>query len=587
MNQAVAQSRPIRIALLGAGPSALFVLKHLFDTEQKFFTVDVFESGNRLGCGMPFSAAGAGPEHITNVSSDEVPELVTTLEQWMTERGLGPAAGSETSHSRSDNQVVPRLVFGEYLTDQFERLLERGDRKGLTCRIHIETPVKDISDKSRLSAVLVSTEAMEPLEFDHAIICIGHHWPHPREQLHAGYFDSPYPPRKLAKQFQSPIALLGSSLTAIDAVITLARQHGAFSREGSVLVFHPAPGCDDFAITMHSRNGLLPCVRIHLEDSHLTERSLSEEVLAKHIADNDGFLSLDFMYEQSFLAPLRERDPQLFSAVKDLTLEQFVEAMLARREDRAPFELFKAEYCEAQQSLREWKSVPWKELLAELSFAMNYPAKHLSAEDMIRLQDVLMPLIAVVIAFAPQSSSEEIIALHDAGRLNVIAVGDKCEVEPQAEGGVRIVSTDESGVPHGQYFPTFIDCTGQPHLSIDSFPFQTLVSGEAVVPARLKFRSSESAEAEIARGNMEVVADAGGAHFLRVPGVKISDDFRIVGSDGEANPRISLMAVPYIGGYNPDYSGLDFCDEASRRIVESIFQPTAPKQPGKNDTANS
>jgi hypothetical protein len=31
------------------------------------------------------------------------------------------------------------------------------------------------------------------------------------------------------------------------------------------------------------------------------------------------------------------------------------------------------------------------------------------------------------------------------------------------------------------------------------------------------------------------------------------------------------MAVPYIGGYNPDYSGLDFCEEASEKIIKSMF----------------
>jgi hypothetical protein len=33
-----------------------------------------------------------------------------------------------------------------------------------------------------------------------------------------------------------------------------------------------------------------------------------------------------------------------------------------------------------------------------------------------------------------------------------------------------------------------------------------------------------------------------------------------------------MMAVPYIGGYNPDYSGLDFCDAASTNIVESMYE---------------
>ena len=30
------------------------------------------------------------------------------------------------------------------------------------------------------------------------------------------------------------------------------------------------------------------------------------------------------------------------------------------------------------------------------------------------------------------------------------------------------------------------------------------------------------------------------------------------------------MAVPYIGGLNPDYSGLDFCETASARIMQAL-----------------
>jgi hypothetical protein len=33
-----------------------------------------------------------------------------------------------------------------------------------------------------------------------------------------------------------------------------------------------------------------------------------------------------------------------------------------------------------------------------------------------------------------------------------------------------------------------------------------------------------------------------------------------------------MMAVPYIGGFNPDYSGLDFCEAASEVIIKSILK---------------
>lgn len=40
-----------------------------------------------------------------------------------------------------------------------------------------------------------------------------------------------------------------------------------------------------------------------------------------------------------------------------------------------------------------------------------------------------------------------------------------------------------------------------------------------------------------------------------------------------------MMAVPYIAGYNPDYSGLDFCEAASKFIVESILKERIVNEP--------
>ena len=60
-------------------------------------------------------------------------------------------------------------------------------------------------------------------------------------------------------------------------------------------------------------------------------------------------------------------------------------------------------------------------------------------------------------------------------------------------------------------------------------------------------------------------------YYLRVPGIAINDNYQVVDDFGAFNKRIYMMAVPYIGGFNPDYSGLDFCEAASNRIAKSIL----------------
>ena len=70
-----------------------------------------------------------------------------------------------------------------------------------------------------------------------------------------------------------------------------------------------------------------------------------------------------------------------------------------------------------------------------------------------------------------------------------------------------------------------------------------------------------------------VKKDQHGEYYLRVPGIAINDHFQVIDSYGAFNDRIYMMAVPFMGGFNPDYSGLDFCEAASELIVEAIFPP--------------
>lgn len=564
-----------RIAIVGGGPSGLFMYKRLVESGHTDLDIDIFEQKHQLGAGMPYSHDGANVEHITNVSDNEIPHIVTSVEEWLptlSKQVLDKfCIDLETFH---EYRVFPRLLFGMYLSAQFDLLLDIAKKTGITTNVHLNSNVTDIIDDPEGEEVGIETEGNDVLRFDLVIICTGHKWPVKYEGVIPGYFDSPYPPAKLKLKINHPIAIKGAALTAIDAIRTLARHNGTFQREKNGKVsYHPAEECPEFKMVMHSRNGLLPAVRFHLEDPHLSKKSLlSKKELMENKDQNEGFLSLDFLFEKDFKEMFRSKDVEFYEKIKDLSLEDFVGSMMDLRERIEPFQLFKAEYVEAEKSIERKQSVYWKELLAVLSFAMNYPAKYFSAEDMLRLQKVLMPLISLVIAFVPQSSCEELLALHDAGKLDIVPVGYDSEVEPQSEGGVVYHYEDEEGLPQSEYYETFVDCVGQPHLSYEAFPFKTLVNNKTVSPAHLKFRSEEEGKIALAEGDKKVEKTANGDYYLKVPGITINDNFQVVDGYGAYNSRVYMMAVPYIGGYNPDYSGLDFCEEASASIVKSILK---------------
>jgi uncharacterized NAD(P)/FAD-binding protein YdhS len=577
-----------KIAILGGGPSCLFVLKRLVDLTASF-EVDIFEKKREVGPGMPYSEEGANNEHVTNVSDNEIPIIATAIADWV------QTVGDESlkkfgmdPDEFSKYEVLPRLFFGQYLSSQFKLLLADAEKKGIQVRVHKGSEVIDIIDHPNLNVVQVVTANEIVKEFDSVIICTGHNWMKENEGKIPGFFDSPYPPSKLKLETDHAVAVKGSSLTAIDAIRTLGRSNGAFIRdENDRVVFVPNNKKSKFKIVMHSRNGLLPAVRFHLSEPRLSPQSLlTDKQVEQNRKENNGFLSLDFVFEENFKKGFRERDKPFYNKIKNMRLEEFVEEMMSMRENKEPFQLFREEYKEAEKSIKERKSIFWKEMLAELSYTINYPAKYFSAEDMLRLKEVLMPLVAVVIAFVPQSSCEELFALHDAGRLEIVTVGSDSKAVPQKSGGIVYKYKDEQGKAHAIRYKTFVDCSGQSPVPYSAMPFQSLRTKKSVSQAMLKFKSAEEAESCLRSGNKEVTKNVAGDYFLKVPGIAINDHFQIVNEYGLGNDRIYIMAVPYISGYNPDYSGLDFSERASQCIVEKLSeQLNAKRVSEKEDTS--
>jgi hypothetical protein len=564
------KNHSMHIGILGGGPSGLFMYKRLLESGMHALTVTIFEKNERLGAGMPYSTEGANDEHVTNVSGNEIPELVTPVIEWI--KTASPELLKRFNmvpEKFNDYKVVPRLLFGEYLSDQFDLLIQHAKKAGIETEVLLNTEVTDIiNDAERVKVVTNNGDH----SFDAVVITTGHRWPKKNEEKTPGYFDSPYPPSKLVLKTNYPVAIRGASLTAMDAVRTFARDNGKFLQDDDGNVsYQLSEDCPEFRLVLHSIDGLLPGIRFHLEDPQLSrEEVISEEELWKLKEANDGFVPLDYIFERNFKQPLRKQHPEFYEQIKDLSIEQFVDHVMSLRERLDPIVLFKAEYAEAEKSIRRRQSVYWKEMLASLSFAMNYPAKHFSAEDMMRLKKVLMPLISIVIAFVPQSSCKEFLALNDAGVLSVVAVDKESKVIPQEQGGALYIHKDEQGKEVKVHYNLFVDCIGQPHLHYHDFPFKSLRESGTVSAARLKFRSAEEGAKAMNDESLKVDLDSTGDYYLHVPGITINDNFQVLDKYGAYSDRIYIMAVPYIGGYNPDYSGLDFSAAASERIVAHL-----------------
>ncbi len=564
------------IAIVGGGPAALFMYKRIIESVSDEETeVFIFERQEQLGAGMPYGINGAAHEHITNVSDNEIPELVTSIAEWIEKSPQNILQEYNiTSTNFNEHKVLPRLLFGQYLEEQFSLLQKKAQRKNITTKVFLSSEVVDIKQHINQNSFDIHTKDEKKYRTDFVVICSGHMWPKEFEDKVPGWYDSPYPPQKLKKKINFPVAIRGASLTAIDAIRTLAHENGKFEKnEDDTLNYLLDTKSNKFKIFLHSIDGLLPAIRFHLADKHLAPKDQIRDEEVPGLKEKfGGFIPLDYIFERNFKNELKEDDPDFYNSIKEMTVEEFATHMLSLRKAQDPFELFKKEYLEAERSIDKEESVYWKEVIAKLSYAMNYPAKHMSAEDMLRATQVLKPLISIVIAFVPQNSCREVLALHEAGLLEMINVDKSSIVAPGENGGAKYSFENKDGELVTKEYQLYINGVGQPPMFFNDFPFVSLKNEGVISSAWIAFQQEEIAMKQMAEGNKNIEKTESGNYILHVPGININDNFQVLDRYGVRNKKVYIMAVPFIAGLNPDYSGLDFCELASEKIAAEIFE---------------
>ncbi|MBW7676354.1 FAD/NAD(P)-binding protein [Chryseobacterium chendengshani] len=560
------------IALIGGGPAALFLLKHIITKKIKPDTILIFEKNERLGTGMPYGQHGSGKEHVANVSANELPELLTDIEEYIKRNEVTGFPDYSKDGKINRDQVIPRLLLGDYLENQFEAYIKAAKSMGIKITAFTDTKVIDIIGNAESGQYSIITEDAN-YKADTVILCTGHYWSKSYEDRHKGWYDSPYPPSKFNAATNHPVAVKGASLTAVDIIKTLSRINGTFNTDENGHVNYTLHSqSENFSIDLYSLSGFLPALRFHSEDeAYSSDWKMTLKEIYDYKKNHGGFVDLDYVFNKNFKLILQKKDPEFYDTIKDMNIEDFVDKMMKLRKELDSFELFKAEYAEAEKSIKRHQSISWKEALTSFSYAMNYPAKHFSAEDMLRLNKVLMPLISIIIAALPQSSYREIIALYDAGVINLNNVDAASTVTPYDVEGALYQYKDKDGNPVERYYKMYVDATGQRPLNFNDLPFDGLKQNGDLSTGYLNFKNNEEAIKLLKVGNAMVKAGWNENYYMQVKGLSINDYFQALDAYGKVKENLYIMAVAFIGGLNPDYSGLDFCDTAGETIVQSFL----------------
>lgn len=545
------------IAFVGAGPTTLYSLNALLARCGTGLSITVFEEQPTAGLGAPYRPGWNDPAMLSNIASIEIPPLTETLLRWMqrqpeaalTDLGIDAAEVNERA-------FVPRVALGRYFRDQFDALVEQAGARGIAIDIQTRCRVVDITHTHEGVLVTVSARKgdVRHAMFDTVVLATGHQWPSEQE-VRPGYFLSPWPAAALAAVPAVQVGIRGSSLTAIDAAVALAGAHGEFKRVDGRLVYEAAPGTEGFRMTMMSRKGLLPEADFFFPLPHEPLSICTAEAIDRLIRTSDGDL-LERVFDL-FRREMTQADPAYAQAIglDKATLEDFCEAYFAERAAADPFEWAEANLDEARRNHSAKVTVPWRYAILRMHEVIVVIAPHLDGPQFERFSRHFKPVFVDDYGAVPHESIERMLALHRAGKLQVLALGDDYRIDThRPEGGVMLRRGAEE-----RHFPVFIEATGQRPLSAIQFPFLSLLEQGIV-------RDEDPTGAGVTRG------------------IVIDDDFHPM-VDGQPMERLFCLGLPFIMGRHPFIQGITSSHEMGEIVGEALANAVASRPANLEDMA--
>ncbi len=575
-----------RLAIIGSGPSAIYLLKHLLDEApvliQYIHTISIFEKGPILGMGMPYNPRMTDRYNMSNIASEELPELPVTFVDWLrgNDRSFLSEMGIEDAEI-SESAVYPRLALGRYFEAQYRTILAGLDEAGFEIR---EIPSCEIADICRVpltNEVLLKATGGEKHGCDRVVIATGHFWVDEDKPME-GFYASPWPISKLLPeegQFHDfTVGTLGASLSAFDVISSLAHRHGKFSEVAGKLEFHAFPGTENFRIVMHSAEGLLPHLQFDQEEPlrEIYRHAGRDEILA--LADEGGFLRLATYFDRVCRPALckafaRDGMAEMVSLLedRDFGYPEFVKMMTREHAYQNAFEGMRQEMSEARRSVLEHRPIHWKEVIDDLIYTLNFHAELMPAEDHVALRSVVMPFLMNVVAAMPLGSGDILLALYDAGKLDLVA--GKVEImEKAGNNGDTTIQVENGGEMQTISYRMFVDCSGQKPLELEDYPFQGLIESGHVRRARARFIDQKDGPDSIPEEKKDQVFRDGSQFCYPTGGLDVDGAYRLVAPDGMPQPELCDIAFPHTSGVRPYSYGLQACSDTGAILVRTFVE---------------
>ncbi|KQO83956.1 FAD/NAD(P)-binding protein [Rhizobium sp. Leaf262] len=545
-----------RIAIIGSGPTGIYTLKGLVGHAAPL-SITIFESEADPGKGTPYHPALNDRAMLSNIASIELPPVCETLMDWLLRQSNEELQRLGVERSLIDpREFYPRVVLGEYLHAQFTQLLNLGVANGHTIEVKASHRVADIELRPtdiRLSVTAPDSEQLE-FAFDHVVMATGHDFPETTE-IRPGYFVSPWPAPVLKSIKPCRVGILGTSLSGIDALITVATAHGRFLLdEQGDLQYHSLPDTEALHVTMMSRKGVLPEADFYLEVPYRPLEICTEAAIENLIATHRHGL-LDAVFEL-FKAELTLCDPSYASRIglSQLTVETVAKAYFQDRESTPPFVWAARNLAEAEANKVNRYVVEWRYAILRMHEVIALAIPHLDETDLERFHRHFKTVFVDDYATVPHDSIRRLLALYRAGKLEIMALGNDSDIDNKAVEHGAVVNAKGSSYQ----FDAFIDATGQHTLSARDIPFPTLKKQGVVRKA-----STNAATTLIGFEQPQV----------RTGGIDLDDKFRPVFQDNLSN-QLYCGSIAFLLHKLPFVQGITSAQDIGKTVSQAILEKT-------------
>jgi uncharacterized NAD(P)/FAD-binding protein YdhS len=531
------------VAFVGAGPTTIYTLHALLEHATQPFSLTIFEEQPVAGRGTPYRPGWNDPAMLSNIASIEIPPLAETLVTWLQRQPAARLTALGIDPDEIDERAFyPRLALGEFFRDQFHALIEQARSRDIAVDVQTGRRVLDaVSHPSGISLTIQPRQGQAILaRFDHLVLATGHQWPvHP--EVRPGYFLSPWPASALAEIPPSKVGIRGTSLTAIDAAVALAVANGDFIEDGDRLRYQPAPATEQFSLTMLSRKGLLPEADFFHPIPYEPLTICTAEAVERLIARQAGDLLDDTFW--LFKQELAAADPNYAARLNlaDLTLDDFAERYFSDRIEADTFAWAEANLREAERNYADRTTVPWRYAILRMHEVVGLIVPHLDDDDFDRFTRRFKSVFIDDYATVPHESIKRMLALHKAGKLDIVAVGDDYRIDGHPPEGGAIVRVGDRRL----HFPIFVEATGQRPLGSKDFPFPSL-RGQGIV------------RDETAPGDER-----------RLRGIAVDDEFHLV-SDQVPVDQLFCLSLPFLLGRHPFTQGITSSHEMGAIVGKEL-----------------